>query len=63
MVHMRSDETGSSAAASKGFARAPEYVFPRSATSHSDPKGWTEGPPSVPDRGGVLEGGARPPLP
>jgi hypothetical protein len=31
-------------------------------TSHAAPKGWTECPPDVPDRGGVPEGGARPPL-
>jgi hypothetical protein len=28
----------------------------------SDPKGCAGGAPNVPDRGGVLEGGARPPL-
>jgi hypothetical protein len=46
----------------KGFARVCESVFPRSRTSQGAPEGWTEGPLNVPDGGGVLEGGACPPL-
>jgi long-chain acyl-CoA synthetase len=43
-------------------ARAGESVSPGPPTSPPDPKGRAEGAPNVPDRGGVLEGGARPPL-
>jgi (E)-4-hydroxy-3-methylbut-2-enyl-diphosphate synthase len=47
---------------SKGFARASDDVFPGSRASHGDAKRCAEGAPSVPDGGGVPEGGARPPL-
>ena len=59
MGSQRSD-VGTDMASSKGSARVCESVIPGPWTWHADPEGWTEGPPNVPDRGGVLVGGARP---
>jgi hypothetical protein len=53
---------GPSVAAGKGFARACGSVFPGSRTGDPDPEGRAAGAPDVTDGGGVLEGGARPPL-
>src|SRR2546430_13789710 len=50
------------AAASKGFARACEFIFPRSQTSHPGPEGGAGGAPSIPEKRGGFGRGGLPPL-
>src|SRR5262249_6026423 len=59
---MSQKEGGSGGSVSKGLARACESVIPTPKTPQITPKGCAEGAPQVPDRGGVPEGGACPPL-
>jgi len=53
---------GTELAVSMGFALCVSPSSRDRRTSAADPEGCAGGAPNVPDRGGVLEGGACPPL-